>query len=167
MTLGLPQVWSRVARQYRHRIAPDFLPAARRLCRVVGIGGDDRVLDIACGPGTAAFAALETGGRQVVGVDFAAEMIAWATRDAAGRPARFAEIAVAPVEVPFDADSPEAAWELLRSAAGRVAAAHEELGPGQRARLDHEMIGFFGPFRLPDGRVHWPREALIVTARRS
>jgi SAM-dependent methyltransferase len=255
---GLPQSWSRVARDYQRHIAPDFLPAARAMCRAVRIGVRDVVLDVACGPGTAALAATELGAARVVGVDFARGMIAAARDDAAlGPPACFAVadalalpfaaghfdvvissfglifapdpvraaeeaarvlrrggrlgllawpaggsirayqeaafrhlavppsahdpfqwgvaerarvwlgpafegVELEPIDVPFDASSPAAAWRLLRTATGRVAAAYAELDAPARARLDGEMERFFEPFRLEDGPVHWPREALIL-----
>jgi SAM-dependent methyltransferase len=86
-SLGIPQAWSRVARDYQRHIAPDFLPAARAMCRAVRITGDDRVLDVACGPGTAALAAHELGARSVLGVDFARGMIVAAREEARAIPA--------------------------------------------------------------------------------
>jgi ubiquinone/menaquinone biosynthesis C-methylase UbiE len=86
MTLvGMPEAWSRVAREYRRHIVPDFLPAARALCRAVGVGPTDRVLDAACGPGTAAIAARERGAVHVVGFDYAPMMVAVAREEAAGQ----------------------------------------------------------------------------------
>src|SRR5688572_11402393 len=79
--LGMPAAWSRVAREYQRRIAPDFAPAARRLCQELGVGPRDAVLDVACGPGTAALAAWSLGVRSVVGVDYAAAMLVAARAD--------------------------------------------------------------------------------------
>ena len=73
--LGMPAAWSRVARDYHRKVAPDFVPAARRLCESLEIGRRDRVLDVACGPGTAVAAARERGAREVVGVDYARAML--------------------------------------------------------------------------------------------
>jgi ubiquinone/menaquinone biosynthesis C-methylase UbiE len=73
--IGMPAAWSRVARDYHRKIAPDFVPAARRLCEALEIGSHDRVLDVACGPGTAALAARDLGARFVVGVDYARVML--------------------------------------------------------------------------------------------
>jgi ubiquinone/menaquinone biosynthesis C-methylase UbiE len=90
MTLGMPQAWDRVAGNYRRHILPDFLPAARRLCREVNIGPRDRVLDVACGPGTAVTAALELGAAEVVGADYSAGMVRVAREESgASRGARF------------------------------------------------------------------------------
>jgi SAM-dependent methyltransferase len=262
-SLGMPQAWSRVARDYQRHIAPDFLPAARAMCRAVRITGDDRVLDVACGPGTAALAALELGASSVVGVDFAPGMIA-AAREAAravptlqlavadalalpvanerfdvvissfglifapdpvraaaeaarvlrpggrlgllawppggsigayqeaafrhldvpqslhdpfqwGEPGRarawlggaITQVAFEPIEVPFEAASPAAAWAVLRTATGRVAAGYAALDTHARVRLDSEMGRFFEQFRQPDGRVLWRREALIIRGIRA
>jgi SAM-dependent methyltransferase len=259
---GLPQSWSRVARDYRRYIAPDFLPPARRMCRAVGVGPNDAVLDLACGPGTAVRAARELHPAHIVGVDFARGMIAVAAEEsgpgesvhfavadaialpfanacfdavvssfglifapdpvqAAGEAARvlrrggrigllawpptgsirsyqdaafrylavppsahdpfqwgvperargwlgpaFEGVDLEPIEVPFDAESPAAAWRLHRTATGRVAAAYAQLDEPTRARLDVEMERFFEAFSLGHGAVHWPREALIVRGTR-
>lgn len=83
---GVAEAWSRVARDYRRYIVPDFLPAARTLCRAIGIAPGDRVVDVACGPGTATFMAHELGAAQVVGVDFAREMVRVAREGIVGVP---------------------------------------------------------------------------------
>ncbi|HEY8106235.1 MAG TPA: methyltransferase domain-containing protein [Gemmatimonadales bacterium] len=259
---GLPQSWSRVAHDYQRYIAPGLLPAARAMCRAVRVGAADSVLDVACGPGTAALAARELGAGVVVGVDFARGMITTARDEAAsGAPAHFAvadalalpfqtgyfdvvissfglvfapdpvraageaarvlrrggrlallawppggsvgayqdaafrhlamppsahdpfqwglperargwlgaafeRVELRPIDVPFDAASPAAAWSLLRTATGRVAAAYAELDQPGRARLDAEMERFFEAFRVEEGRVHWPRQAFILRAIR-
>ncbi|HEU4648564.1 MAG TPA: methyltransferase domain-containing protein [Gemmatimonadales bacterium] len=265
MTLiGMPEAWNRVARDYRRHILPDFLPAARALCRTVGIHTGDQVLDVACGPGTAAIAAGELGAARVVGLDYAQAMVAvareetttqradfsyavanalalpftsgafdvvvssfglifapdpiQAVREAArvlrargrlgllawppdgsigayqatafrhlavppsshnpfewGLPTQagawldgaFTAVRMQPLEVPFEAASPADAWRILRTATGRVAAAFAKLDAAGQRRLDREMEAFFEPFRLPDGRVRWPREAFIITASKS
>jgi SAM-dependent methyltransferase len=259
---GLPQSWSRVARDYQRNIAPGHMAAARAMCRAVRIARDDVVLDVACGPGTAAIAASELGAAAVIGVDFARGMIVAARDDMAlksralfavadtlalpfrpgsfdvvissfglvfapdpvraareaarvlrqggrlgllawapggsvgayqqaafghlavppgahnpfewGAPERarawlgaaFERVELQPIDVPFDAASPADAWSLLRTATGRVAAAYAALDPPARARLDAEMERFFDPFRVEEGRIHWPRQALIVRASR-
>ena len=81
--------WSQVARAYQRNIVPGFTPAAAALCTALRIGPGDRVLDVACGPGTLALAALRQGAEQVTGVDFAAEMIALAKAAAIGKNAEF------------------------------------------------------------------------------
>ncbi len=70
----LPDSWSAVARAYLQHIVPGFKPGAEALCRYASIKQGDRVLDIACGPGTASFAALELGG-EVTGIDSAKGMV--------------------------------------------------------------------------------------------
>ena len=76
--------WSKVAQNYLLHIVPGFRPAARTLCDALRVGLGDRVLDIACGPGTLAFEAARLGASEVTGVDFAPEMIALARRDGVG-----------------------------------------------------------------------------------
>jgi ubiquinone/menaquinone biosynthesis C-methylase UbiE len=77
--------WSKVAANYNKHIVPGFRPAARALCDALRVGAGDRVLDIACGPGTVALEALRLGASEVLGVDFSAEMVALARREAAGK----------------------------------------------------------------------------------
>jgi SAM-dependent methyltransferase len=260
--------WSAVARDYAERIAPTLEPAARALAAYLDIHPSDRVVDVACGPGTAALAALDQGATQVVGIDFAADMIAvareWAARhprvvsgeasarfevgDALAMPLADASVDVAisnfgmvfasdperlvgelvrilapggrlgftswppfgavgeyyrrleryitppeghnahawgdpavarawlqprfdvlleqELDVPLDAGSPEDAWLLLR-ASGRVANAYRQLDPLARIQLDHEMREFFSRFTDELEAVHWPREALVVCARKA
>lgn len=254
---GIPDAWSRVAREYRRHIVPGFLPAARTLCKAAGIGARDLVLDIACGPGTATFIAHELGARRVVGVDFARTMVALAQQDTAagaavhftlgdalrlplssgrfdvvissfglvfapeptraaseaarvlrpgGRLAllawppdgtvgayqqlafryleippgthdpfrwgvpgqarawleQFRDVELLPLEVPFRAESPAAAWRILRTATGRIAAAYAALEAPTRGRLDADMEVFFHRFRGPSGEICWDREAVVV-----
>jgi SAM-dependent methyltransferase len=82
--MPLPDAWSLVASEYARNIVPGFRPAATALCAMSGIQAGDRVLDIACGPGTAALVAWEIGARPVVGVDFSIGMLARAREAAAG-----------------------------------------------------------------------------------
>jgi SAM-dependent methyltransferase len=77
---GVSQAWSQVAEEYQRHIVPGFLPAARTLCESIGIRGGDIVLDVACGPGTAAFVAEELGAALVMGIDFARSMVFLAQR---------------------------------------------------------------------------------------
>ncbi|HUL69787.1 MAG TPA: methyltransferase domain-containing protein [Gemmatimonadales bacterium] len=71
---SLPDSWSAVARAYLQHIVPGFKPGAEALCRYASIKQGDRVLDIACGPGTASFAALDMGA-EVTGIDSAKGMV--------------------------------------------------------------------------------------------
>jgi hypothetical protein len=79
---------------------------------------------------------------------------------------RFREVELLPIDVPFQAESAAAAWHILRTATGRVAAAYEGLDPGARARLDSEMEAFFTAFRRRGGEVSWAREAFVIRAVR-
>ena len=76
VTGGLPAAWTKVAAEYVRHIVPALLPAARSLCHAAGIGTGDRVIDIACGPGTAALVARELGADHVTGIDYAPGMLA-------------------------------------------------------------------------------------------
>jgi SAM-dependent methyltransferase len=261
--LGMAAAWSRVAREYHRKVAPDFAPAARRLCEELEVGPSDRVLDVACGPGTAARAAQERGAREIVGIDYASAMLFVARDDrstgggvryvaanaldlplaaerfdvlissfglifapdpgaAVGECARvlvpdgrigllvwppdgsigeyqriafrhldippsahdpfqwgvperarkwlaplFSGIRIISLAVPFAATTPEAAWQTLSTATGRVAAAYAELDVAARERLDAEMRDFFRQFENPDGQVYWERQAMMLLARRA
>ena len=68
-----------------------------------------------------------------------------------------------PIDVPFTAPSASETWARLRVASGRVAVAYENLAAGAQKKMDHAMTEYFGRFTKPDGSVHWPREALMVT----
>jgi SAM-dependent methyltransferase len=262
MSQPMPLAWSAVAREYARHIVPGFRPAAQALCAYLDVHPGDRVLDVACGPGTAAFVARELGAAKVVGVDYAEEMVVVARERAVDDPAldfrlgnalalpvpdgafdvalstfgvifapeperAMAEMARALVsggragltawpvtgvmgryygiiyrylamppsphdphawgdpeqarawfgsafeitllqalEVPYEAPSPEEAWRLLRTSAGRAAIAYRELDPTRRARLDAEMHEYFGGFADAAGRVRWMREALVVCGRK-
>ncbi|MGH7703363.1 MAG: class I SAM-dependent methyltransferase [Gemmatimonadales bacterium] len=76
----------------------------------------------------------------------------------------FGPPASATVELPFQAKSPEAAWEILRTSTGRVAVAYMALAPEARQALDQEMHVFFKTYRKPEGTVLWPRKALMIRA---
>jgi SAM-dependent methyltransferase len=81
----MPAAWSTVAREYARSILPGFRPAARALCDFARIDAGDRVLDVACGPGTAAIEARALGAAEVTGVDYAAGMLAVARELTAGQ----------------------------------------------------------------------------------
>ena len=262
MTIPMPLAWSAVAREYAAHVAPGFRPAARALCTFVDIESGDRVLDVACGPGTAALEARALGAGEVTGVDYAPGMLAVARELAAGlggmvflegsalqlpvpdasfdvalssfgvifapdppravaemgravRPGgragllawlqndvteeyydlvyrhlprhpsphdpydwgiperavawfgtAFTAIRTRPIAVPFDAESPSAAWDVLSRSTGRVAAGYRELAAPARDAFDREMRAYFERFRREDGSVHWPRQALLMRGRR-
>lgn len=251
--------WSQVASNYLKHIVPGFRPAAWALCDALRIGPGDRVLDIACGPGTVALEALKHGAAEVTGVDYSPEMVALARREGAGQGrAEFVEgdatslpvlteaydvavsgfgIIFAPqprmavaemhravvaggragiltwprtgnmgtyyetvfehivrpevgfdpyewgdrtkarkwfgewfgylelqnIDVPYKAPSAQAAWDRLKISTGRVAVAYGKLEADARQRMDAAMIGYFKGFARPDGTIHWPREALMIT----
>lgn len=130
--------WSQVARAYQRNILPGFTPAAEALCTALHVGPGDRVLDVACGPGTLALAALHQGADQVTGVDYAAEMVAVARRSTIGRPVEFllGDATALPV--------PDAGFEVGASSFGMIFAPdprravgelHRALVPGGRAGL--------------------------------
>jgi len=73
-----------MARAYDAYVAPYHAPIARRLVELAGIGANERILDIGCGTGIAAFVATSTVGSlgSVVGVDLAEEAVHLATERA-------------------------------------------------------------------------------------
>src|SRR5918994_33733 len=128
--LGMPAAWSRVAREYHRQIAPDFAPAARRLCEGLGVGPADRVLDVACGPGTAAVAARGLGAREVVGIDYAADMLFVARAEAHGDPA-FRYVAANALALPFAAER----FDVVISSFGLIFARDPGLAVQECARV--------------------------------
>lgn len=82
----MPVAWSNVAREYARSIVPGFRPAARALGEFAGIAPGDRVLDVACGPGTAAIEARTLGAGAITGVDYAAGMLEMARELTQGQP---------------------------------------------------------------------------------
>jgi len=78
----------------------------------------------------------------------------------------FEGVTTADIEVPFEAPSPEKAWEMLRTSTGRVVDGYAALEPAARAAMDREMIEFFRTYRKPDGKVRWPRKAVMIRATR-
>lgn len=130
--------WSQVARAYQRNILPGFTPAAAALCTALRVGAGDRVLDVACGPGTLALAALHQGAAQVTGVDFSAEMVVLAQGATLGRNAEFflGDATGLPV--------PDGAFDVGASSFGAIFAPdprramselHRALTPGGRAGL--------------------------------
>jgi SAM-dependent methyltransferase len=131
MTLvGMPEAWSRVARDYQRHIVPDFLPAARALCRAVPIDPGACVLDTACGPGTAAIAARDLGASEVVGLDYAPLMVAVAREEAAGRPGLTYLVGNA-LALPFAAE----AFDVVVSSFGLIFAPDPAVAVREAARV--------------------------------
>ncbi|MFI5234815.1 MAG: class I SAM-dependent methyltransferase [Gemmatimonadales bacterium] len=130
--------WSHVARAYQRNILPGFTPAANALCTALQIGPGDRVLDVACGPGTVSLAALRAGATQVTGVDFAAEMVALARIAAIGQPAEFhlGDAAALPVaDVTFDVGISGFGIIFAPEPRRAVAELHRAVAAGGRAGL--------------------------------
>ena len=127
---GVRDAWSRVARGYQQHILPGFLPAARSLCRAVEIGPGDIVLDIACGPGTAAFAAHDLGAARTIGIDFAPEMVGLASEGAAGSTGLYFAAGDA-LALPLDA----ARFDAVISSFGLVFASDPVLAATEAARV--------------------------------
>lgn len=130
--------WSHVARAYQRNILPGFTPAAETIASALRVGPGDRVLDVACGPGTFALTALRMGAAQVTGVDFASEMVALARGAAAGRPAEFLLGDATALPVPDEAfDVAASCFGMIfapdpRRAVGEL---HRALVPGGRAGI--------------------------------
>jgi len=78
----------------------------------------------------------------------------------------FGYLEFTPLDVPYDAPSAAEAWDSLKIASGRVAVAYEKLDPAAQRKMDAAMIDYFGPFTDAGGKVHWPREALMVTGNK-
>ena len=143
MTLPPPPAasaaWSHVARNYLKHIVPGFRPASRALCDALRIGSGDRVLDVACGPGTFSLEAARLGAAQVTGVDFSAEMISLARREGAGLgQVEFLEgeaTALPVLSESFDVGA--SAFGIIFSPHPRAAVAdlHRALVPGGRAGI--------------------------------
>ncbi len=111
----MPAAWSSVARAYARSILPGFRPAARTLGEFAGITAGDRVLDVACGPGTAALEARALGAGAITGVDYAAGMLEVARELTRGQP-DFAFIEGSALELPL----PDAAFDVALSNFGVI-----------------------------------------------
>lgn len=73
--LATPDAWDLVSGGYVTEIVPTFTRYAEDALRITGLRPGERVVDVACGPGTLSFAAAARGAT-VDGIDFAATMIA-------------------------------------------------------------------------------------------
>ena len=111
----MPVAWSTVAREYARSIAPGFRPAARALGEFAGIAAGNRVLDVACGPGTAALEARGLGAGAITGVDYAAGMLEMARELTRGQ-ADFTFIEGNALELPV----PDAAFDVAISNFGAI-----------------------------------------------
>jgi SAM-dependent methyltransferase len=83
------ELWSGASYE---RIAATFTPVHEQVVRELGVGREDRVLDLACGTGGVALVAARAGA-EVVGLDISADQLEKARRDAeqAGLEIRFDE----------------------------------------------------------------------------
>lgn len=79
---------------------------------------------------------------------------------------RFAPVATTTIDVPYLAVSAESAWERLRSSTGRVGLSYPVLSETAKHRMDQDMARYFEQYRLADGSIHWPREALAIVGHR-
>lgn len=80
---------------------------------LAGVGADDHVLDIGCGPGVAVRRAISSGAASAVGVDPSAEMLRVARATDALRRGRRADYRQGSAEqLPLDDDSVTIAWSL-------------------------------------------------------
>lgn len=131
--------WSHVARNYLKHIVPGFRPAARALCDALRIGPGDRVLDVACGPGTVSLEASRLGAAEVLGVDFSPGMVALARRESAGKgQVEFVEGDATALPVLSEAyDVAVSAFGIIFAPRPRLAMAemHRAVAPGGRAGI--------------------------------
>lgn len=138
-----------MARAYAAHIAPDFRPAARALCDALRVAAGDRVLDVACGPGTVAFEAAALGAAQVTGVDFSREMIAVARQRAAGQ-GRMEFLEGEATALPVESG----AYDVVASAFGVIFSPHPRQAIGEMHRA-----------AAPGGRaglLTWPRSGAMA-----
>ena len=149
MTTPLPDAWSAVAREYLRHIVPGFRPAARALCEFAGIGPGDRVLDIACGPGTASFEAKALGAAEVTGIDLAPGMLALA-KEAASDGSGFRFLHGDALALPVD----DASFDVAISSFGMIFAPD---GP----RATSELVRVLKPLGRM-GLLAWPRQGPIA-----
>src|SRR5438034_9030792 len=77
--------YGRMARAYEANVGPYHAPIARRLLELGRLGARERVLDIGCGTGIAAFEAAATVGERgsILGIDLAEPTVRLAAEKAA------------------------------------------------------------------------------------
>jgi SAM-dependent methyltransferase len=73
--LAVPEPWNLVAESYNEIVVPLFEAFATRGIELLELGSGARVLDVACGPGTAS-ALLARAGHEVDAIDFSEAMLA-------------------------------------------------------------------------------------------
>src|SRR6185503_10601427 len=118
--------------------AGDFAEVARRglwgvgqrIVQRVGIGRNERVLDVACGTGNAAIRAAQAGGR-VVGLDLTPELFETGRRLAAG-----ASVSVEWVEGDAEAiPYPDNSFDVVLSTFGCMFAPRHQVAAAELARV--------------------------------
>jgi SAM-dependent methyltransferase len=137
-----------VARAYLQNIAPGFKAGAEALCRYASVKSGDRVLDIACGPGTTSFAALALGA-EVTGVDSAKGMIEVAQDQARAQRGNITFLEGDLQQLPV----PDASFDVALSSFGIVFAVAPRHAVGEIVRV-----------LAPGGRMAllvWPRGGTI------
>lgn len=72
--LATPTLWNQIHRDYEKSLVPLFAPVAQRALQLCNPKPGDRVLDVACGPGTLAIQAARLVST-VVAVDFSQSMV--------------------------------------------------------------------------------------------
>ena len=84
-SLLLIEGYSRMARAYEANVGPHHAPIARRLLELGRLGAKERVLDIGCGTGIAAFEAAATVDERgsILGIDLAVPAVRLAAEKAA------------------------------------------------------------------------------------
>jgi len=160
-----PAIFSRHADAYRKRHDVSGAPSRRRLVELLAPQPGERLLDLACGPGTITLQLAEAAGEtaDVVGIDLAAGMLEVARREAGqrGRRVRFEAMDMEDLAFPdasfdgaacghglqFCPDLPRALREVRRvlRAGGRFAASVPAGGGGSLAgaimeRLESEHL---------------------------
>jgi SAM-dependent methyltransferase len=177
--------WERVASSYRDAFSSLTTQSIGPLLDAVGAGPGMRLLDVACGPGDATAAAVKRG-THATGMDFAAAMVALATRRHPGVTFRQGDAEA----LPFDDGSLDAViinFGVLHFARPdlAIAEAHRVLASGGRLALTvwasaekcegmgivHRAIESHGrlDISLPEGppffRFGDPDEARLALAR--
>src|SRR5437016_11043416 len=81
----LIEAYGRMARAYDANVGPYHVPIARRLLELGRVGAEERVLDISCGTGIAAFEAAATVDERgsILGIDLAEPAVRLAAERAA------------------------------------------------------------------------------------